>query len=186
MNGRTRLFRIWPTLLTVAVLGAACSSNAANSAPVTAPSPVAAAGPATTGAVASGLSSAVDIEAILVEALQDEYHALYVYERVLRDFGTVYPFANIVIAERRHAASIGVVLSNRAWTLPASAWSSDNVPAFPSIQQACATAAQAEIDNIALYDRLLTLDLPTDVRTVFQNNRQASLSGHLPAFQRCR
>ena len=43
----------------------------------------------------------------------------------------------------------------------------------------------AERENIAIYDRLLPLDLPVDVRQVFENNRAASLFNHLPAFERC-
>ncbi len=39
---------------------------------------------------------------------------------------------------------------------------------------------------MALYDRYLDMDLPTDVRTVFTNNRAASLNNHLPASSRCR
>jgi hypothetical protein len=43
----------------------------------------------------------------------------------------------------------------------------------------------AEQENIALYDRFFALDLPPDVRRVFENNRAASLNNPLPAFQRC-
>jgi hypothetical protein len=36
-----------------------------------------------------------------------------------------------------------------------------------------------------MYDRLLPLELPADVRQVFTNNRRASLVNHLPAFESC-
>jgi hypothetical protein len=43
----------------------------------------------------------------------------------------------------------------------------------------------AERENIAMYDDLLRGDLPADVRQVFSNNRSASVTNHLPAFERC-
>ena len=36
-----------------------------------------------------------------------------------------------------------------------------------------------------MYDELLRLTLPADVRQVFENVGLASLSNHLPAFERC-
>lgn len=42
--------------------------------------------------------------AAMAEALDDEYKAIATYESVLDAFGPVRPFANIVEAERRHAA----------------------------------------------------------------------------------
>jgi hypothetical protein len=36
-----------------------------------------------------------------------------------------------------------------------------------------------------MYDDMLRLSLPSDVRQVFENNRSASLVNHLPAFERC-
>lgn len=127
-----------------------------------------------------------DVAAAVRTALQDEYHAEQTYRRVMADFGTVLPFANIVTAEQRHAASLAGILSARSIDVPASDWNLDNVPRFASVANACAVAADAEVANIALYDTLLALDLPADVRTVFTNNRRASLEGHLPAFSRCR
>jgi hypothetical protein len=53
------------------------------------------------------------------------------------------------------------------------------------VAEACATGAVAEVANIELYDDFLALDLPYDVRRVFEANRVASLDKHLPAFERC-
>jgi hypothetical protein len=119
-------------------------------------------------------------------AIQDEYHAENVYLRVLSDFGNVFPFSRIVNAEQRHSAAIARLYGNRNLEAPESEWNLENVPRFGSIQEACAAAAQAEIDNIALYDSYLDWELPADVRNVFTNNRAASLNNHLPAFEACR
>jgi hypothetical protein len=90
-----------------------------------------------------------------------------------------------VNAEERHSASIARLYSNRGLSAPQSLWNVGNVPRFTSIQKACAAAVQAEMANIEMYDRYLAMELPRDVRLVFQNNRRASLQSHLPAFQAC-
>jgi hypothetical protein len=118
-------------------------------------------------------------------AIQDEYHAEATYSRILADFGEVWPFANIVKAERRHAAAVARLFTNRGLGLPDSQWNLDNVPRFNSLPEACTAAAQAERDNIALYDEFLKMSLPRDVQNVFTNNRRASLEAHLPAFENC-
>jgi hypothetical protein len=40
------------------------------------------------------------------------------------------------------------------------------------------------IINAEIYEGYFDLDLPSDVRFVFENNQWASLERHLPAFQR--
>jgi len=54
-----------------------------------------------------------------------------------------------------------------------------------NIHAACEAGVQAEIDNAALYDRLLNSTQRPDILTVFQALRSASQDRHLPAFQRC-
>ena len=122
----------------------------------------------------------------LTAAVQDEFHAEAIYQRVLLDFGSVFPFANVVRAEQTHAASLAGLFRVRGLAVPESAWNVDNVPRFASVRDACAAAAQAEIDNVAVYDRYFSEDLPADVHRVFSNNKAASLNNHLPAFNRCR
>jgi len=123
--------------------------------------------------------------ATLARAIQDEYRAETIYQGVLNDFGQAQPFANVLIAEERHSASIARLYTSRGQTAPANEWTVGMVPHFNSIPAACAAGAEAERENIALYDELLRADLPTDVRQVFTNNRSASLVNHLPAFERC-
>lgn len=158
--------RFTPTLLVL--LASACTSGGADSlAPDSAP-------------------LTPNVNTAIVTALQDEYHAEQTYRGVLTAFSNALPFANIISAEQRHAAALSSLLRVRGIAVPAGVWHSGNVPQFATLAAACAVAADAEVANIALYDALLTLDLPLDVRTVFTNNRRASLEGHLPAFTRCR
>jgi hypothetical protein len=127
-----------------------------------------------------------DLLTMLEVTLQDEYHAEAVYLRVMADHGEVLPFRNIVKAEQYHARAVLELYAVRGLTAPANAWSADNVATFPSRQAACAGGYDAEIKNIDLYDVYLAQNLPDDVRTVFTNNRAASVERHLPAFDACR
>jgi hypothetical protein len=126
-----------------------------------------------------------EVTEAMERTLQDEYHAETTYLGVLGDLGDVLPFANVVRAEQRHSASIARLYESRGLDAPASRWTVDNVPHFESLGEACAAAVSAEQDNVALYDTCLALDIPWDVRAVFENNRAASLERHLPAFEAC-
>lgn len=139
-----------------------------------------------TDSVAPSAPLANVVSAALDTALNDEYHAETIYLRVLADFGNVLPFFNVVVAEQRHSASVRAIFERHGLTAPANRWDLNTVPTFASVAAACAAAYDAEVANIALYDRLLARDLPNDVRNVFTNNRAASVNNHQPAFLRCR
>ena len=120
------------------------------------------------------------------EAIQDEYHAQYTYSRVLLDLGPeTGPFENFVDAEVHHVAAISELFITREGDAPESIWTLDNVPTFPTRVEACVGGVFAENENIAMYDRLLDLDLPPDVSEVFVNLRAASYFHHHPAFSAC-
>jgi hypothetical protein len=126
-----------------------------------------------------------EVLSAMESAIQDEYHAEATYDRILSDLGNVWPFINIVEAERRHIEAAAGLFANRGIEVPESQWNRNNVARFDSVVEACAAAAQAERDNVSLYDTFLKMELPTDVRNVFTNNRAASLEAHLPAFEAC-
>ena len=169
---RIRAAVAFASYLSVAV---ACGGGAS-----TVPTPVA------PSAAGSPTAAPASLEAMLTATLQDEYHAEATYQRVLAEHGQVWPFVNIVKAEARHAASLAGLFTARGLSVPSSVWTTANAPGFASVPEACGAAAQAEIDNVALYDGYLAMELPPDVRTVFENNRAASINNHLPAFTACR
>ena len=149
-------------------------------------------------AVVSGLSGCdedsspvapVEQDQAVLDAMEatilDEYRAELIYEKVLEDFGEVRPFVNIVRAEVRHSESLASLYTSRGLPVPENTWSFDDIPAFSTLTQACQAGVVAEIENAEVYDRYFDLSLPADVRTVFENNRRASIENHLPAFQRC-
>lgn len=132
---------------------------------------------------AATLSS--EVRAALERSIQDEYRAETTYQGVVEDLGPLAPFVNVLSAEQRHSASLVDLFVRRGLPPPANSWTVATVPHFTSIPVACGTAAAAERGNVAMYDELLRLTLPADVRQVFENVRVASLTNHLPAFERC-
>lgn len=177
--------RLLGLALATLIAGTGCGGDGVTATSPSAPSSAAVpqASPPPAGTVTAGTFVLADA---LTVAIQDEYHAEAIYQRVLLDFGSVNPFSNIVRAEQNHAAALAGLFRVRGLAVPGSAWNADNVPRFASVREACAAAYQAEIDNIAVYDRYFGEELPDDVRRVFTNNRAASLNNHMPAFDRCR
>lgn len=132
---------------------------------------------------------ALGLDQAIVRALEttldDEYKAEALYAGVIADFGEVRPFSRIIGAERRHQEALLNLFAAYDLDVPENRWSFEDVPRFASIEEACEAGARAEIDNAALYDDYLSLDLPADIRRVFENNQWASRHNHLMAFQRC-
>jgi hypothetical protein len=125
-------------------------------------------------------------QALLVEALQEEYKAEWTYRRVLVDLGDVAPFSFIAESEAQHVRALQRLFARRDWTAPESVWTLDNVATFATLPAACAAGVAVEIEDGALYDGFLSRDdLPQDAVNVFTNLRAASLDAHLPAFQAC-
>ncbi len=120
-------------------------------------------------------------QAILAEFLIDEHKALAIYETIMADFGEVAPFTAIARAERNHIAALERIYTRYSIDLPAIP--TFDIPSFTSIEGAAAAAVQAEVDNAALYDRLLSGIDNADVVRVATNLRNASLNNHLPALQ---
>jgi len=126
----------------------------------------------------------IDLEHVLLEALEDERKAEATYAAVIEKFGPVRPFSNIISAEQRHSRAIERQLARLGLEIPENPWEGKG-EAPPSIAAACEIAVQAEIDNIALYDRLIPQIQDLAVQQVFQNLQDASRDNHLPAFRRC-
>jgi len=123
--------------------------------------------------------------AVLSEAIDDEYKARAIYQLVIEKFGEIAPFSNIVKAEGRHIEALLMLFRKYNISVPEDNWAS-RVEVPSSILAACETGVAAEIENAAMYDRLLeaTGQYP-DVQNVLKNLQRASQENHLPAFQRC-
>jgi hypothetical protein len=129
--------------------------------------------------------SLADFEiAALHEALDDEYRAWATYDQVIADFGAAPPFSNIRDAEARHIDALRVLFDRYGLPLPRNPWPG-KVTRYSSLREACEAGVTAEIENSALYERLLASTERSDILAVFRNLRDASQQNHLPAFQRC-
>ena len=120
----------------------------------------------------------------LHEALDDEYRAWATYDQVIADFGVVRPFSNIRDAEQRHIDALRVLFDRYGIPMPPNPWRG-KVASYGSLAEACAAGVAAEIENAALYDRLLVSTQRADILTVFRRLQEASQQRHLPAFERC-
>lgn len=121
----------------------------------------------------------------LEDALDDEYKSHATYDQVIRDFGSVRPFINIVEAEARHISALLSLFDKYGIAAPANRWAG-KAPRFSSVHDACVASVQGEIENVTLYDRLLKSTRRVDIISVYQALRSASQDRHLPAFQRCK
>ena len=123
--------------------------------------------------------------AALHETLDDEYKSRETYAQVIRDFGELRPFINIVDAEGRHVNALLGVFQRYGVTPPANRWAGGKAPRFASFHEACVESVKGEIDNVAIYDRALQSTRRTDILSVYEALRSASQDRHLPAFRRC-
>lgn len=144
-----------------------------------------AARPQTTASLGYGSSGALaddsySMEEMLTYAIQDEYAARDEYAAITGVLGDVNPFTNIVKAEELHISQLITLFESSNINVPEDTYTAASAPA--TLDEAKSIGAQAEINNIAMYDRFLQADLPADVQAVFQSLKTAS-EGHLTAFQ---
>jgi len=118
-------------------------------------------------------------------ALDDEYRAEATYAAVIAAFGEVRPFINIIEAERRHAGQVKVQMDRLGLKYEAANPHLGTLTAPVSVLAACEQGVTAEIENIALYDRLLPTIRDQEVKDTLTRLQWASRERHLPAFKRC-
>jgi hypothetical protein len=124
-----------------------------------------------------------EVEALNL-ALDDEYHALALYQSVIATFGEVEPFFEIVISEQRHIDALIKQYDKYDLDVPANPWTG-NVPTFDSVEQACQAGFEAEIANAELYNQLFHMTNDFNLTRVFTNLSSASLNSHLPQLEAC-
>jgi len=141
--------------------------------------PTASAATVPSGAKAALADTNLTLADMLTYALQDERIARAEYEVILDTFGSSRPFSNIIKAEESHIRYLVDLFADHELPVPADDTAK---PAAPKDWASAIEAGrQAEIDNIAMYDRFLAQNLPADVRQVFEQLKAAS-QNHLRAF----
>lgn len=121
----------------------------------------------------------------LAMALDDEYRAEAMYEAVIALHGEVRPFSNIIMAEQRHSQRVREEMDRLGIPHQADNPFLGEISAPSSLLEACEQGAQAEIENIALYDEILPTIGDVQVRATLSDLQWASKERHLPAFQQC-
>ncbi len=106
------------------------------------------------------------------------------YDQVIHDFGPERPFINIRDAEARHIEALRGLFRRYGIPAPTNHWPG-RVPRFADLREACKAGVEAELENTALYDRLMGATSRRDILAVFDNLRRASQERHLQAFRRC-
>ena len=123
-----------------------------------------------------------DLEGMLQYAWEDEHMALAEYEAVMDKFDVTRPYANIAKSEETHIAYLKGLYE--AYVFPFPKVDTDSHLVLPaSLTEAAQIGVEAEIANIAMYEKFLKDDLPADVEEVFTFLKRAS-ENHLAAFQR--
>lgn len=111
-----------------------------------------------------------------------EYAASASYAAVIDAFGPVEPYASIREDEERHISALVRQLERMGVTVPANPYVG-NLAAPADLQTAAQAWATGEVDNVAMYDALLTQTFDANLTKVLTNLRRASLESHLPTFQ---
>lgn len=134
------------------------------------------------GAKGALSASTLTLPQMLTYALQDEYLAQARYDNILRNLGYIRTFAQIKEAEMRHINALLTLFERYQIPLPEDK-SQSFVTTPESIKAAYAAGVQGEIDNIAMYEKFLSFNIPNDIQIVFSQLRNASVN-HLSAFER--
>jgi hypothetical protein len=103
---------------------------------------------------------------------------------VLKTFGPVRPFINIVEAEDSHAKALEALCARYGIPPPPDEWEA-KLPPPSSVLKACRAGVEGEHENIAMYDRFLRETEEPEVKVLFQRLQARSREAHLPAFERC-
>jgi hypothetical protein len=127
------------------------------------------------------------VTAMLEYAAEDEYLARAEYNAIIKKFGTIRPFSNIVKSEETHIAWIIDTCRIRNISLP-----EDRAEKFITIpgtvKVALQTGVEAELNNIAMYQSFLYTDELSDpangdLKDLFTRLMNAS-QNHLAAFRK--
>lgn len=119
----------------------------------------------------------------LNQAILEEYMAKAIYEKVVTTFGSISPFTWIIRDEQCHINRVANLLTKYGLPIPKDTWSGNINSEFESKQQACEVGAQAEFNNAAFYDTMISQISHDDIISSFGMLRDVSRYKHLLAFE---
>lgn len=122
-----------------------------------------------------------DLESMFTVLINDEYKARAEYQAIIDEFGAQAPFTNLVRAESMHINALTRLFNAYGLDVPSDE-GSKYVVVPDTLEDAYAIGVDAEVDNIALYEKYLGQELPDVVERVFTNLQKAS-ENHLATFE---
>jgi len=139
---------------------------------------------AATAAISKGTS--FSINDMLRWAAEDEYLAHGEYVAIMKKFGTMRPYDNIMAAEEQHLAWLKTEYKARGLAFPADG-SAPYIVVPATLKDAAQAGVDAEISNIAMYKSFLARPEMAkaenaSVKTLFEQLMRAS-ENHLKAFR---
>jgi len=118
----------------------------------------------------------------LLQAIDEEYYAKAVYQKVIDIFGSIQPFYRIRNQEQGHINMIKNLLISYNLPVPSDDWAGNINMEFPTKHYACEVGADAEYYNAEVYDTLLLGVDNEDIIWTFEHLRDVSRYNHLPSF----
>jgi hypothetical protein len=125
------------------------------------------------GSAGALADSEYTVEEMLAYAIQDEYAARASYQAVINTYGDQAPFTNIVKSEANHINRLSELFASLGYT---------EISLPGSLEEIYVAEVAMEENNIAMYEKFLKEELPSDVKLVFERLLKAS-KNHLKAFQ---
>ncbi|RXI28622.1 ferritin-like domain-containing protein [Aliarcobacter trophiarum] len=121
-------------------------------------------------------------EQILQIAIYDEFKAYETYSKIIETFGNISPFSNIKEAEAVHYSVLIQLAEKYEIEVPINDWR-DKIEIPSTIIECCELGVASEIENIAMYNNLLTHSTKSDITDTLFRLQAASFNNHLPAFR---
>jgi rubrerythrin len=121
---------------------------------------------------------------ILRIAVYDEFKAYETYTKIIEKFGLVQPFVNIRESEAVHYGALVKLMEKYNVEIPINNWYS-KIEIPNTLIECCELGVAAEINNIAMYNNLLTHVVQDDIKDVLYRLQAVSFNNHLPAFRNC-
>ncbi|OCL90963.1 MULTISPECIES: ferritin-like domain-containing protein [Arcobacteraceae] len=119
---------------------------------------------------------------ILQIAVYDEFKAYEIYTKVIEKFGNINPFLNIKEAEAIHYSVLIQLMQKYNIEVPIN--DLENKISIPeSLIECYELGVAGEINNIALYNYLLSYAQDSDIIDTLYQLQAASYNNHLPAFR---
>ncbi|MBL3520758.1 DUF2202 domain-containing protein [Arcobacter lanthieri] len=122
---------------------------------------------------------------ILQIAVYDEFEAYETYSKIIEKFGNISPFINIKEAEAVHYSVLIQLMQKYNIEVPINDFSTTIIDIPNTIIECCELGVAEEINNISMYNNLLSFAVDSDIIDVLFKLQAASYNNHLPAFRNC-